>query len=107
MSTPSPMACSIRWKNCNWTMKMMSSRTRRCSTLSSYQRLHRSVFIKECFWLLTLSVQLFPRVSTQEARVALSSLQRAFTEAERIIPGVTMELVNEIVESVEHVEDDR
>lgn len=52
-------------------------------------------------------IQLFPRVSTQEARVALSSLQRAFTEAERIIPGVTMELVNEIVDSVEHVEDDR
>lgn len=51
--------------------------------------------------------QLFPRVSTQEARVALSTLQRAFTEAERIIPGVTMELVNEIVDSVEHVEDDR
>lgn len=61
-------------------------------------------------WLLTcdfLCVQLFPRVSTQEARVALSSLQRAFTEAERIIPGVTMELVNEIVDSVEHVEDER
>lgn len=51
--------------------------------------------------------QLFPRVSSQEARVALSALQRAFTEAERIIPGVTMELVNEIVDSVEHVEDDR
>ncbi|KAH9996508.1 kinase-like domain-containing protein [Russula vinacea] len=50
---------------------------------------------------------LFPRVSTQEARVALSSLQRAFTEAERMIPGVTMELVNEIVDSVEHVEDGR
>lgn len=45
-------------------------------------------------------------MSTQEARVALSTLQRAFTEAERIIPGVTMELVNEIVDSVEHVEDD-
>lgn len=54
-----------------------------------------------------LVFQLFPRVSTQEARVALSSLQRAFTDAERIIPGVTMELVNEIVDSVEHVEDDR
>ncbi|KAJ7897230.1 kinase-like domain-containing protein [Mycena olivaceomarginata] len=51
--------------------------------------------------------QLFPRVSSQEARVALSALQRAFTDAERIIPGVTMELVNEIVDSVEHVEDDR
>lgn len=50
--------------------------------------------------------QLFPRVSTQEARVALSALQRAFTEAERIIPGVTLELVNEIVDSVERVEED-
>ena len=41
--------------------------------------------------------------------MALSTLQRAFTEAERIIPGVTMELVNEIVDSVEHidVDDDR
>ena len=51
--------------------------------------------------------QLFPRVSTQEARVALSALQRAFTDAERIIPGVTLELINEIVDSVEHVEDDQ
>ncbi|KAG9313935.1 hypothetical protein JVU11DRAFT_4709 [Chiua virens] len=50
---------------------------------------------------------LFPRVSTQEARVALSALQRAFTDAERIIPGVTLELVNEIVDSVERVEDDQ
>ena len=46
-------------------------------------------------------------MSTQEARIALSSLQRAFTDAERTIPGVTLELVNEIVDSVEHVEDDR
>ena len=53
----------------------------------------------------SFSLQLFPRVSTQEARVALSALQRAFTDAERIIPGVTLELVNEIVDSVEHVED--
>lgn len=51
-------------------------------------------------------LQLFPRVSTQEARVALSALQRAFTDAERIIPGVTLELINEIVDSVEHVEED-
>jgi serine/threonine-protein kinase 24/25/MST4 len=57
--------------------------------------------------ILPAIASLFPRVSTQEARVALSSLQRAFTEAERIIPGVTMELVNEIVDSVEHVEDER
>lgn len=51
--------------------------------------------------------QLVPRVSTAEARAALTQLQRAFTEAERIIPGVTMELVNEIVDSVERVEDDK
>jgi len=57
--------------------------------------------------VLPAIASLFPRVATQEARVALSALQRAFTEAERTIPGVTMELVNEIVDSVEHVEDDR
>ncbi|KAF8203874.1 kinase-like domain-containing protein [Pholiota molesta] len=56
--------------------------------------------------ILPAIASLFPRVSSQEARVALSALQRAFTEAERIIPGVTLELVNEIVDSVEHVEDD-
>ena len=44
-------------------------------------------------------------MSSHEARIALSGLQRAFTEAERIIPGVTLELINEIVDSVEHVED--
>lgn len=38
--------------------------------------------------------------------MALSALQRAFTEAERIIPGVTHELVNEIVDSVERVDDE-
>jgi serine/threonine-protein kinase 24/25/MST4 len=57
--------------------------------------------------ILPAIASLFPRVSTQEARVALSALQRAFTEAERIIPGVTLELVNEIVDSVERVEDDQ
>jgi serine/threonine-protein kinase 24/25/MST4 len=57
--------------------------------------------------ILPAIASLFPRVSTQEARVALSALQRAFNEAERIIPGVTMELVNEIVDSVERVEDDQ
>ncbi|KAI0271464.1 hypothetical protein BC834DRAFT_444611 [Gloeopeniophorella convolvens] len=57
--------------------------------------------------VLPAIASLFPRVSTQEARIALSALQRAFTEAERTIPGVTLELVNEIVDSVEHVEDDR
>jgi serine/threonine-protein kinase 24/25/MST4 len=35
----------------------------------------------------------------------LTNLQRAFEEAERMIPGVTLELVNEIVDSVEHVEE--
>jgi len=57
--------------------------------------------------ILPAIASLFPRVSTQDARVALSTLQRAFTEAERIIPGVTLELVNEIVDSVERVEDDQ
>jgi len=57
--------------------------------------------------VLPAIASLFPRVATQEARIALSALQRAFTEAERTIPGVTMELVNEIVDSVEHVEDER
>lgn len=56
--------------------------------------------------VLPAIASLFPRVSTQEARVALSALQRAFTDAERIIPGVTMELVREVVDSVEHVEDE-
>lgn len=56
--------------------------------------------------ILPAIASLFPRVSSQEARVALSALQRAFTDAERIIPGVTMELVNEIVDSVEHVEEE-
>ncbi|KAI0778813.1 Pkinase-domain-containing protein [Trametes elegans] len=57
--------------------------------------------------VLPAIASMFPRVSTQEARVALSALQRAFTEAERIIPGVTLELINEIVDSVERVDDDR
>ncbi|KAG9084538.1 putative protein serine/threonine kinase [Ceratobasidium sp. 392] len=47
---------------------------------------------------------LIPRVS-REAHVALTNLQRAFEEAERMIPGVTLEFVNEIVDSVEHVEE--
>ncbi|PBL00249.1 Pkinase-domain-containing protein [Armillaria gallica] len=57
--------------------------------------------------ILPAIASLFPRVTSQEARVALSALQRAFTHAERVIPGMTMELVNEIVDSVEHVDDDR
>lgn len=55
--------------------------------------------------ILPAIASLFPRVATQEARIALSALQRAFTEAERIIPGVTEELVNEIVDSVERVDE--
>ncbi|CAE6451150.1 unnamed protein product [Rhizoctonia solani] len=54
--------------------------------------------------VLPAITSLFPRVS-REAHVALTNLQRAFEEAERMIPGVTMELVNEIVDSVEHVEE--
>jgi len=57
--------------------------------------------------VLPAIASLVPRVSTVEARTVLSHLQRAFAEAERIIPGLTNELVNEIVDSVEHVEDDR
>lgn len=54
--------------------------------------------------VLPAIASMFPRVSTQEARVALSALQRAFTEAERIIPGLTTELIDEIVDAVEQVE---
>jgi serine/threonine-protein kinase 24/25/MST4 len=44
-------------------------------------------------------------VSTSEARLALTNLQAAFIEAERIIPGHADEFINEIVDSVEHVEE--
>ena len=44
-------------------------------------------------------------VSAPLAHALISALQRAFTEAERIIPGVTLELINEIVDSVERVDD--
>jgi len=44
-------------------------------------------------------------VSTADARLALTNLRTAFIEAERKIPGVTDEIVNEIVDSVEHVEE--
>jgi len=54
--------------------------------------------------VLPAIVSLFPRVSTVEARSALTNLQRAFQDAERIIPGLCNELVNEIVDSVEHVD---
>ncbi|KAG8748940.1 putative protein serine/threonine kinase [Serendipita sp. 396] len=53
--------------------------------------------------VLPAIASLFPRVSTAEARLALTNLQRAFIDAEKIIPGVTDEIVNEVVDSVEHV----
>ncbi|KAF8323787.1 Pkinase-domain-containing protein [Clavulina sp. PMI_390] len=56
--------------------------------------------------ILPIIAGLFPRVSTKEARKALSNLQRAFTDAEQIIPGLANEFVNEIVDSVEHVEEE-
>lgn len=49
---------------------------------------------------------LVPRVSTTEGKAALSALQRAFTEAERLIPGLANEFVSEIVDSVEHVDEE-
>jgi len=55
--------------------------------------------------VLPAIVSLFPRVTTGEARGALSNLQRAFQDAERIIPGLCNEFVNEIVDSVEHVDE--
>ncbi|PVF96088.1 Pkinase-domain-containing protein [Serendipita vermifera] len=55
--------------------------------------------------VLPAIASLFPRVATAEARLALTTLQRAFIEAEKMIPGVTDEIVNEIVDSVEHVEE--
>ncbi|QRV80150.1 Serine/threonine-protein kinase [Ceratobasidium sp. AG-Ba] len=47
---------------------------------------------------------LMPRVS-RDVQIALTNLQRAFEEAERMIPGVTHEFINEIVDSVEHVDE--
>jgi len=55
--------------------------------------------------ILPIIASLFPRVATQEARLALTALQRAFTDAEHVIPGLTNEIVNEIVDSVEHVDE--
>ncbi|KAF9515065.1 hypothetical protein BS47DRAFT_1372167 [Hydnum rufescens UP504] len=55
--------------------------------------------------ILPILSSFFPRVSTPEARLALSNLQRAFTDAEMVIPGLTNEIVSDIVESVEHVEE--
>ena len=47
-----------------------------------------------------------PRVSTVEGKQALAVLQRAFTEAEQLIPGLANEFVSEIVDSVEHVDEE-
>ena len=52
---------------------------------------------------LTSLLKLVPCVSTAEAQAVLSQLQHTFYEGERIIPGLTNELVNEIVDSVEHI----
>jgi len=57
--------------------------------------------------VLPAIVSLFPRVTTDDARRALTNLQKAFQDAERIIPGLCNEFVNDIVDSVEHVEEDR
>jgi len=43
---------------------------------------------------------LFPRISNEEGRRALMKLQEAFVEAERVIPGLTFELVQEITRSM-------
>lgn len=61
-----------------------------------------------CSWChpMTAIMQLFPRVTTEDGRIALSKLRQSFIDAERLIPGVTSEIVNEIVDSVENVEDD-
>jgi len=56
--------------------------------------------------ILPIIASLFPRVSTNDARKALSNLQKAFADAEQIIPGLANEFVNEIVDSVEHVEEE-
>ncbi|KAH7105063.1 Pkinase-domain-containing protein [Auriculariales sp. MPI-PUGE-AT-0066] len=55
--------------------------------------------------ILPAIAALIPRVSTAEGKAALSALQRAFTDAERLIPGLANEFVSEIVDSVEHVDD--
>ncbi|KAG8946210.1 putative protein serine/threonine kinase [Tulasnella sp. 424] len=53
--------------------------------------------------ILPILASLFPRVSTEEGRQALSKLRQAFIHAEQAIPGVTSEIVNDIVDSVEDV----
>jgi len=53
--------------------------------------------------ILPILASLFPRVSTEDGRQALANLRQAFIHAEQVIPGVTNEIVNEIVDSVEDV----
>ncbi|KAG9001355.1 putative protein serine/threonine kinase [Tulasnella sp. JGI-2019a] len=53
--------------------------------------------------ILPILASLFPRVSTEDGRQALANLRQAFIHAETVIPGVTNEIVNEIVDSVEDV----
>ncbi|KAG8844341.1 putative protein serine/threonine kinase [Tulasnella sp. 330] len=53
--------------------------------------------------ILPILSSLFPRVSTDDGRQALANLRQAFIHAEQVIPGVTNEIVNEIVDSVEDV----
>lgn len=57
--------------------------------------------------ILPAIATLVPRVSTAEGKQALAVLQRAFAEAERLIPGLANEFVSEIVDSVEHVDDEQ
>ncbi|EJD54242.1 Pkinase-domain-containing protein [Auricularia subglabra TFB-10046 SS5] len=56
--------------------------------------------------ILPAIAALVPRVSTAEGKAALAQLQRAFTDAERLIPGLANEFVSEIVDSVEHVDEE-
>lgn len=46
------------------------------------------------------------RVPNNEARQALMSLRVAFEEAERLVPGISVSLVAEIMEGVEPFNDD-
>ncbi|KAG8892749.1 putative protein serine/threonine kinase, partial [Tulasnella sp. 403] len=53
--------------------------------------------------ILPVLQSLVPRVSTEEAVEAIARLRDAFIMAERLIPGVTDEIVTDIVDSVEDV----
>jgi len=50
--------------------------------------------------VLPAMATLFPRISTDEGRRVLIKLQESFLEAERVIPGLTFELVQEITRSM-------